>query len=116
MSQIAAAPARPSGVTGEIETTGIDPIPLAQRTMTSGKLFNVWVMSSASALTPLVGLLLEPYGLAYMIGAIVLTWVLFAIPTGILSEMGRELPLTIMVVARRTFGWIGSAASPSSSR
>lgn len=97
-----------SGLVGEIETTGIAPIPDARRTMTSGKLFNVWVMSSASALTPLIGALLIQYGLAYMIGAIVVTWALFAIPTGILSETGRELPLTIMVVARRTFGWIGS--------
>jgi purine-cytosine permease-like protein len=45
-----------------------------------------------------------------MIGAIVLSWVIAFIPSGILSEMGRELPLTIMVVSRRTCGWTGSAA------
>lgn len=40
-----------------------------------------------------------------MIGAIVVSWLIFLIPCGLFSEMGRELPLTALVVARRTYGW-----------
>jgi nucleobase:cation symporter-1, NCS1 family len=92
----------------EVETVGIQPVPDEQRTMTPGKLLNVWIMASASATTMLIGALLFSVGLWYMIGAIVLSWVIAFIPSGILSEMGRQLPLTIMMVARRTYGWIGS--------
>lgn len=92
----------------EVETVGIRPVPEDQRTMTPGKLFNVWIMTSASATTPLIGALLFNVGLWYMIGAIVLSWVIAFIPSGILSEMGRQLPLTVMVVARRTYGWTGT--------
>lgn len=92
----------------EVETVGIQPVPDDQRTMTPAKLLNVWIMASASATTMLIGALLLSVGLWYMIGAIVLSWVIAFIPSGILSEMGRQLPLTIMVVARRTYGWTGS--------
>jgi purine-cytosine permease-like protein len=92
----------------DIETVGVAPVPEDQRTMTSGKLFIVWLMASASATTPLIGSLLFHYGLGYMIGAIVLAFVIGAIPAGLFSEMGREVPLTALVVARKSFGWDGS--------
>jgi purine-cytosine permease-like protein len=95
-------------VQGEIETIGIQPVPEKHRVMSAGKLLNVWVMVSASATTPLIAALLYPIGLWYMVAAILVTWAIAFIPAGILSEMGRELPLTIMVVARRTYGWSGS--------
>ena len=53
----------------DIETVGVAPVPEAQRTMTPGKMFIVWLMASASATTPLIGFLLFHYGLAYMIAA-----------------------------------------------
>ncbi|HLI02207.1 MAG TPA: cytosine permease [Acidimicrobiales bacterium] len=92
-------------VGAEVETVGVEPVPDDQRRTTPGKLLVVWAMTSASATTPLIGMLLYPYGLWYMVGAIVLTWAIFMIPTGLFSEMGRHLPLTALVVARRNFGW-----------
>ncbi len=62
-------------------------------------------MTSASATTPLVGFLLYPYGLWYMIAAIVATWAIFVVPVGLFSEMGRRLPLSALVVSRGNFGW-----------
>jgi purine-cytosine permease-like protein len=89
----------------EVETVGVLPVPDSQRRTTSGKLLVVWAMTSASATTPLIGALLFNVGLWYMIGAIVLSWAIFVIPCGLFSEMGRELPLTALIVARRNYGW-----------
>lgn len=89
----------------EVETVGVQPVPDSQRRTTSGKLLIVWAMTSASATTPLIGALLFNAGLWYMIGAIALTWAIFMIPCGLFSEMGRELPLSALIVARRNYGW-----------
>jgi purine-cytosine permease-like protein len=89
----------------EVETVGVLPVPDGQRRTTSGKLLIVWAMTSASATTPLIGALLFKLGLWYMIAAIVASWVIFLIPCGLFSEMGRELPLTALIVARRNYGW-----------
>jgi purine-cytosine permease-like protein len=89
----------------EIETVGVLPVPDRQRRTTSGKLLIVWAMTSASATTPLIGSLLFHLGLRYMVGAIAASWAIFLIPCGLFSEMGRELPLTALIVARRNYGW-----------
>jgi purine-cytosine permease-like protein len=67
----------------DIETVGVAPVPEAQRTMTPGKMFIVWLMASASATTPLIGFLLFHYGLVYMIAAIVVAFLIGAIPAGL---------------------------------
>jgi len=95
-------------VGADIETVGVDPVPEAQRTMTPGKLFIVWAMASASATTPLIGFLLFHFGLTYLILAIVVAFLIGVIPAGLFSEMGREVPLSALVVARKSFGWDGS--------
>ena len=95
-------------VGGEIETVGVAPVPEDQRTQTPMQMFIVWLMASASATTPLIGLLLFHFGLTYMIAAIVVAFLIGFIPAGLFSEMGREVPLSALVVARRTFGWDGS--------
>jgi purine-cytosine permease-like protein len=95
-------------LSADIETVGVAPVPEDQRTMTSGKLFIVWLMASASATTPLIGFLLYRYGLGYMIAAILVAFLIGIIPAGLFSEMGREVPLSALVVARKTFGWDGS--------
>jgi purine-cytosine permease-like protein len=95
-------------VGGEIETVGVAPVPEDQRTQTPLQMFIVWLMASASATTPLIGLLLFKFGLTYMIAAIVVSWLIGFIPAGLFSEMGREVPLSGLVVARKTFGWDGS--------
>ncbi len=89
----------------EVETVGVLPVPEPQRQTTSGKLLIVWAMTSASATTPLIGALLFHVGLWYMICAIVVSWAIFLIPCGLFSEMGRELALTALIVARRNYGW-----------
>ena len=95
-------------VGGEIETVGVAPVPDNQRVQTPIQMFIVWLMASASATTPLIGALLFKFGLTDMIIAIVAAWLIGFIPAGLFSEMGREVPLTALVVARKTFGWDGS--------
>jgi purine-cytosine permease-like protein len=47
-------------------------------------------------------------GLTNMVIAILVAFLIGMIPAGIFSEMGRELPLTALIVARHTFGWGGA--------
>jgi purine-cytosine permease-like protein len=102
------APTLGRRVGGEIETVGVAPVPENQRTQKPWQMFIVWLMASASATTPLIGLLLFKFGLTYLIAAIVVSWLIGFIPAGLFSEMGREVPLSGLVVARKTFGWDGS--------
>lgn len=95
-------------VGGEIETVGVAPVPEDQRVQTPRQMFIVWLMASASATTPLIGALLFKFGLTDMIIAIVASWFIGFIPAGLFSEMGREVPLSGLVVARKTYGWDGS--------
>ncbi len=92
----------------EVETVGVLPVPDSQRTMGPVKLFNVWAMASASATTPLIAALLFHFGLYYMIAAIVVSFLIGIIPAGLFSEMGREIPLTALIVARKTDGTVGA--------
>jgi nucleobase:cation symporter-1, NCS1 family len=94
---------------GELETVGVAPVPDVQRRITAPRLFIVWAMASASALTPIVGSQLFNFGLSWMVVAIIAAWALAFIPAGLFSEMGRELPLTALIVARRTYGYAGAA-------
>ena len=93
---------------GEVETVGVVPVPDDQRKITPVKLFNVWAMASASATTPLIAGLLYEYGLTNLILAIVIAWLIGLVPAGLFSEMGREVPLTALIVARKTYGHIGA--------
>jgi purine-cytosine permease-like protein len=99
----------PGRLTGELETIGVAPVPDEQRRITSPRLFIVWAMASASALTPIVGSQLFNFGLWWMVTAIVVAWLIAFIPAGLFSDMGRELPLTALIVARRTYGYGGAA-------
>jgi purine-cytosine permease-like protein len=84
-------------------------VPNAQRRITPPRLFILWAMASASALTPIVGSQLFSFGLSWMVVAIIAAWALAFIPAGLFSEMGREVPLTALIVARRTYGYAGAA-------
>jgi purine-cytosine permease-like protein len=95
-------------VGGEIETVGVAPVPDNQRVQTPRQMFIVWLMASASATTPLIGALLFKFGLTDMIIAIIGAFLIGFIPAGLFSEMGREVPLSGLVVARKTYGWDGS--------
>ncbi|MCL5971228.1 MAG: cytosine permease [Firmicutes bacterium] len=97
-----------AGILGEVETVGILPVPDNQRTMSPGKMTIVWLMASASATTPLIGALLFHFGVTDMILAIVLSWLIGLVPAGLFSEMGREVPLTALIVARKSYGTVGA--------
>jgi purine-cytosine permease-like protein len=86
----------------------VAPVPEEQRRMTPWKLFIVWAMASASATTPLIAGLLYKFGVVYMVVAIVIAWLIGFIPAGLFSEMGREVPLTALIVARKPYGHIGA--------
>lgn len=96
------------GILSEVETVGIRPIPISERTMSSGRLLIVWLMASASATTPIIGALLFHFGVINMILAICLSWGIGLIPSGLFSEMGREIPVTALIVARKTYGTVGA--------
>ncbi|WP_460173215.1 purine-cytosine permease family protein [Vulcanisaeta sp. JCM 14467] len=89
----------------ELETIGVLPIPTRLRRYRSYNLFIFWAMASASAATPLAGYLLFNLGLKGMLIAITFAFILGVIPTLLFSEMGREIPLTALVIARKTFGY-----------
>lgn len=91
-----------------LETLGVAPIPDERRTMTAWRVFVVWAMASASALTPILGQLLFNFGLVWLIVAILAAWLLAFVAAGLFSEMGREVPLTALIVARRTYGHAGA--------
>ncbi|MEM0139964.1 MAG: cytosine permease [Ferroplasma sp.] len=93
-----------------LEVIGVNPIPNGERTMSSRKIFIFWSMASASALTPIVGLELYNMGLANEIIAIFIALLIGLIPAGLVAEMGRQFPVTALVVARKTYGYMTSGA------
>ncbi|WP_051341577.1 purine-cytosine permease family protein [Pseudonocardia spinosispora] len=95
-------------VGAELETVGVLPVPDDQRIMRPFRMFVVWLMAASSATTPLVGQLLFDYGLTNFIIAGLIAWLIALVPAGLFSEMGRETPLSGLVVARRTYGWHGA--------
>ncbi|WP_052372948.1 purine-cytosine permease family protein [Amycolatopsis taiwanensis] len=102
------APTLRSRVGAEVETVGVLPVPDAQRTMRPYRMFVVWLMAASSATTPLIGDLLFDYGLTNFVIAGFVAWAIAIIPAGLFSEMGRERPLSALVVARKTYGWFGA--------
>ncbi|WP_423820547.1 cytosine permease [Salinisphaera sp. SPP-AMP-43] len=87
-----------------VETIGVSAIPEAQRSMPPATLFTIWGLASASATTPVIGLLLYDLGVLNFCIAVVLATLVGIVPAAILSEQGREVPLISMITARATFG------------
>lgn len=87
-----------------IEVVGIAPIPRESRTMSAGTLFLIWALASASATTPVIGLILYKLGVGHFLLAVMLAGVIGIVPAGLFSEQGREVPLISLVTARATFG------------
>lgn len=87
-----------------VETIGIQPIPEERRNMSALSLFSIWGLASASATTPVIGLLLYNVGLVNFCIAVVIAGLIGFIPAGLFSEQGREVPLMSLVTARVTFG------------
>lgn len=87
-----------------VETIGIQPIPEERRDMSALSLFSIWGLASASATTPVIGLLLYNVGLVNFCIAVVIAGIIGIVPAGLFSEQGREVPLMSLVTARATFG------------
>lgn len=94
--------------THAFETLGIAPIPEAERTMRPGSLFVLWSLASASATTPVIGLVLKGVGLTNFAWLNLLALLVGLVPAMLMAHMGRQVPIISMVMARRTYG-IGGA-------
>ena len=91
-----------------VETLGIAPVPASERTLRIRSLFVIWSLASASATTPVIGLVLKGMGLAEFIGVNLLALLIGLVPSTLLAHMGRQVPIISMVMARRTFGMGGA--------
>lgn len=94
--------------THAFETLGIAPVPDRERKMRPGSLFVIWGLASASATTPVIGLVLKGVGLSHFVWLNVLALLIGLVPSMLLSHMGRQVPIISMVMARRTYG-VGGA-------
>ncbi len=90
------------------ETLGVAPVPDAERTMRPGSLFVIWGLASASATTPVIGLVLKGTALWNFTWLNVLALLIGLVPSMLLCHMGRQVPIISMVMARRTYGVAGA--------
>ncbi|BBD73740.1 allantoin permease [Sulfodiicoccus acidiphilus] len=88
-----------------LEVIGVNPIPDSARTAGAGKIFNFWAMASASATTPLAGLLLYGVGVTNFVAIVLLSLLIGLVPAALFSEMGRQFPVPALVVSRKTYGY-----------
>ncbi|HET9105586.1 MAG TPA: cytosine permease [Steroidobacteraceae bacterium] len=95
--------------THSFETLGIAPVPDRERNMRVGSLFVIWGLASASATTPVIGLVLKGMGLSNFVWVNVLSLLIGLVPSMLLAHMGRQVPIISMVMARRTYGTAGAA-------
>lgn len=95
-------------ISQQIETIGIETVPEKERCMSPWRYFLVWFMASNSATTPVIGYLLFPLGLQGLLVAMACALVLGLVPAGLVTMMGRQVPLSALVIARRPFGSHGA--------
>jgi len=91
-----------------VETLGVAPIPDSERTLRPGSLFVIWGLASASATTPVIGLVLKGTDLPSFAWLNVLALLVGLAPSMLLAHMGRQVPIISMVMARRTYGVAGA--------
>lgn len=94
--------------THHFETLGIAPVPDSARTMTPGSLFIIWGLASASATTPVIGLVLHGIGVWNFVWVNLISLLVGLLPAMLLAHMGRQVPVISMVMARRTYGVAGA--------
>lgn len=92
----------------QVESFGVAPVPDAYRNMGPGMLFLIWALASASATTPVIGLLLKNVGLTHFVYLVLLATAVGFLPGLLLAHMGRQVPIISMIMARRTFGMAGA--------
>ena len=98
----------PAADTHAFETLGIAPVPDRERNMRPGSLFVIWGLASASATTPVIGLVLKGTGLEAFAWLNLLALLIGLLPSMLLAHMGRQVPIISMVMARRTYGIAGA--------
>ncbi|MGH8290086.1 MAG: purine-cytosine permease family protein [Steroidobacteraceae bacterium] len=94
--------------TQPFETLGIAPVPDSERNMRPGSLFVIWSLASASATTPVIGLVLNGTDLSSFAWLTLLALLVGLVPSMLLAHMGRQVPIISMVMARRTYGFAGA--------
>jgi purine-cytosine permease-like protein len=102
MTEPAAADTQP------FETLGIAPVPESERKMRPSSLFVIWSLASASATTPVIGLVLKGTALSAFAWLNLLALLVGLVPSMLLAHMGRQVPIISMVMARRTYGLAGA--------
>jgi len=95
--------------TQPFETLGIAPVPDRERKMRASSLFVIWGLASASATTPVIGLVLKGTALSAFAWLNLLALLIGLVPSMLLAHMGRQVPIISMVMARRTYGVAGAA-------
>jgi purine-cytosine permease-like protein len=99
----------PAGTDTEpFETLGIAPVPDSERNMRPSSLFLIWSLASASATTPVIGLVLKGTSLSDFAWLNLLALLIGLAPSMLLAHMGRQVPIISMVMARRTYGLAGA--------
>ncbi len=106
MNRVTSEPVSPD--THSFETLGIAPVPDSERNMRARSLFVIWGLASASATTPVIGLVLRGMGLSNFFWVIILALLIGLLPSMLLAHMGRQVPIISMVMARRTYGIAGA--------
>lgn len=106
MNRVISEPASPD--THSFETLGIAPVPDSERNMRARSLFVIWGLASASATTPVIGLVLRGMGLSNFFWVNILALLIGLLPSMLLAHMGRQVPIISMVMARRTYGIAGA--------
>jgi purine-cytosine permease-like protein len=94
--------------TQPFETLGIAPVPASERKMRPSSLFVIWSLASASATTPVIGLVLKGTDLSDFAWLNLLALLVGLVPSMLLAHMGRQVPIISMVMARRTYGVAGA--------
>ena len=106
MNRVTSEPVSPD--THSFETLGIAPVPDSERNMRARSLFVIWGLASASATTPVIGLVLRGMGLSNFFWVNILALLIGLLPSMLLAHMGRQVPIISMVMARRTYGIAGA--------
>ena len=87
MNRLPNEPTAPDAPT--VETLGIAPVPDRARHMRVTSLFVIWSLASASATTPVIGLVLKGMGLEQFLWVNVLALLIGLVPSMLLAQPGR---------------------------
>ena len=79
-----------------LKTFGVAPVPDRNRCMRPGMLFETWVLGSALAMTPVIGLPFHGIGLWNFTLFVLSATLIYRTPAMLLSLRGRQVPAIFM--------------------